>query len=356
MRLHTVFISIFSALLLVSCSPSTPTESSNKGRTAPVAQQDKPNQSKTASSTHVDIQRYIQKDTHLLIEEDLEEKIGFMPDTVDELLIDKKQQKEVVIAGESVPYAQLDPNNKTLNLEFVVDSLKDVKQRHFRLFLYEGKRFLPFTVAGKQVPYLDFKMPGEASLKLPLTVEPEVANGTSSLVVFLIDKHYKDSISPASRRLLTTMEDPFRIDTKPALTETTSVQTHKSISEEPGFPFVFISDQSFVELEAERSLAKGAYIAIDQTPKQLVQEVILFDWNGNLIPLDGQPSLTLQQPKDKDLFIPVPHETIKQSGSDRFYVAMIPNPGSLAFKHLSDFKAGKEEQYLLHAHYYGFYK
>lgn len=288
---------------------------------------------------------------HLIIEENMEEEIGFVPDTATVFNAKDSYEQKVMIEGEEAVYYKIPTKERYFNFNYIIDTLKkseeDSAMRNFRIFVYKNKELSDFWVNNKSQKYFDVEMPNNSSINIPISVKIDSQNDYSDILVVLINKdmqyHIEDHMN-ASKILISRQEIKDNIEgytKKDVDNNNLKLRSEKSKSEEEQF-----GDIELLNKDGDKAyrISKTKYIKLGQVPEDIIQEVIVFDIEGNIYPLSRkqQEAITIKRENNEDIIIPYNH---KNKDDIRLFLLINNNPNQLAFKHLNELKNHEVEQW-----------
>ncbi|MGE7928724.1 hypothetical protein [Lysinibacillus xylanilyticus] len=287
-------------------------------------------------------------DEHLVIEENIEEKIGFKPDKAMAFDAKDSYEQNVIIDGEEAIYYKIPTTTEYFDFNYKIDTLKKNKEdkptRNFRIFVYENKEFVDFWVNNKSQKYYDVKIPNNSSINIPISVKMDLQKDYSDILVVLIDLNIKNNIHElmnASKILVSRKDIKNNIKdyTKKDLdNDNLKLRSEKNNSDEMRGVNLLNKNVNNVD-----HISEAKFIKLNQVPAEVIQEVMVFDIDGEIHPFSGGQSeaITLKRKDNEDIIIPYN----KNKTDKRLFILMNNNPNQLAFKHLNDLKDHKVEQY-----------
>lgn len=287
-------------------------------------------------------------DEHLVIEENIEEKIGFKPDKAMAFDAKDSYEQKVIIDGEEAIYYKIPTTTEYFDFNYKIDTMKKNKEdkptRNFRIFVYENKEFVDFWVNNKSRKYYDVKIPNNSSVNIPISVKMDLQKDYSDILVVLIDLNIKNNIHELmnASKILVSREDiknNIKDYTKKDLdNDNLKLRSEKNNSDE--MRGVNLLNKNVNNAD---HISEAKFIKLNQVPTEVIQEVMVFDIDGEIHPfLEGQSeAITLKRKVNEDIIIPYN----KNKTDKRLFILMNNNPNQLAFKHLNDLKDHKVEQY-----------
>lgn len=320
----------------------------------------KNNQNNKETSKSFVIQEEIKtfENKHLVIPDNIQEKIGFIPDSATEYKIDDSNKQQVSIGEEKIEYVMTTTQNGVFKLNFLIDSMRDsVEKRNFRLMIYHNKSFIEIQSPKGKNKYLDVTTPGNGTIEIPMKINVNDIKNYSELLLVVIDKDkrsYYINVLPATKVLVSRnnldkyTEEKVSIDNKKIV-----VKEKDSKSNAIGPPLIKLLYKDYNEISFEKvNNVNSKYLLIDQTQENMIYEVMFFDIDGKIYSLDESEDLTymLDQKYNKDIIIEIPDTTKKIN--KRLFVLINNNPNNLAFKNIKNLKDGKENIYSNFANFY----
>ncbi|MCJ7843685.1 hypothetical protein MUB24_23085, partial [Lederbergia sp. NSJ-179] len=156
-------------------------------------------------------------------------------------------------------------------------------------------------------------MPNNSSINIPISVELDSQNDYSDILVILINKDKKYHIADhmnASKILISREEIKNNIKgyaKKDVDNNNLKLRNEKNKSKEGQF-----GDVELLNKDGDKAyrISKTKYIKLGQVPEDIIQEVIVFDIDGNIYPLSGkQPeAITIKRKNNEDIIIPYNNE------------------------------------------------
>lgn len=287
---------------------------------------------------------------HLIIEKNIDESIGFIPDKA--MTFDSKEsyKQKINIDGEEAIYYKIPKKKEYFDFNFIIDTMKkqskkDVLNKKFKIFIFQDGEFVDFWVNNKNVKHYNVDIPNNSSVKIPIAVKTNLHKEYSDILVIAVDldvKNNKNEHINASKILVSRKNIKENIEDYkgPFDNGKLNLREQKSNTDEIGGIDLLNEENSSVH-----QILKADFLKINQTPIDTVQDIMIFDIDGNIYPIlkDQSKAIILKRKKNEDVTIPLNN---KIKTDKRLFLLINNNPDQLAFKHLKELQNHKIDKFL----------